>query len=53
MKYIIAGTGRCGTGYMSKIFNEVGIKCGHENVFTVKGPRGLKSYDADSTTKTT
>jgi len=33
LKFLIAGTGRCGTGYMAALFNELGIPCGHEKVF--------------------
>lgn len=50
MKYLVAGTGRCGTGYMSKILTYSGIKCGHEAIFK---PFKIKKnemdlYDADS-----
>jgi len=37
LKYIVVGTGRCGTTYLSRMFNFYGIKCGHENIFTPYG----------------
>lgn len=33
LKYIITGTGRCGTGYFSKLLNDNNIVCGHESIF--------------------
>jgi len=33
LKYLIIGTGRCGTGYFQKSFNNSGLNCGHENIF--------------------
>lgn len=30
---LIVGTGKCGTGYISKFLTEYGIPCGHESVF--------------------
>lgn len=52
-KYIITGTGRCGTTYLSRIFNEIGIKCGHELIFNLhyNYEEGMKRYpelEADS-----
>jgi len=37
IKFIITGTGRCGTCFISKVFNSLGISCGHESIF---GPVG-------------
>lgn len=48
MKYLIVGTGRCGTGYMSKILTDSGIKCSHEGIFTPYGIKDINKYDADS-----
>lgn len=48
MKIIVAGTGRSGTGYMSKLLTANGIKCGHEMVFTAKGVLPFRRYQADS-----
>lgn len=33
--FLITGCGRSGTGYMSKMLTDNGIKCGHENFFGV------------------
>lgn len=35
VKYLIVGTGRCGTNSMRNLFDINGIKCGHENIFGV------------------
>jgi len=43
LKYIVTGTGRCGTGYMSKLMTNAGIACGHERIFT---PGGMKNIPA-------
>jgi hypothetical protein len=37
IKYLITGTGRCGTVYLAKLFNLAGIACSHENMFSPKG----------------
>lgn len=37
MKYVITGTGRCGTGYVSKLLSSAGSNCTHEGVFTLHG----------------
>ena len=31
--FVITGTGRSGTGYVSKLLGELGVNCGHESVF--------------------
>ncbi len=38
LDFLVVGTGRCGTGYCSKIFTDAGRNCGHEAIFTPKGP---------------
>lgn len=45
MKYIITGTGRCGTNFMAKLLISVGIPCGRESVFnlSMKNPGKLKA----------
>ena len=35
--YIVVGTGRCGTVFMSRLLTSLGIPCGHESVFTPEG----------------
>lgn len=37
MKFVVTGTGRCGTGYMSKILTEAGLPCGHEAIYNFNG----------------
>ncbi len=39
MKLIITGTGRSGTAYMYKLFNLLGVPCGHEEVYSAYGKR--------------
>jgi hypothetical protein len=34
IKYVVTGTGRCGTVYMAKFLTALGIPCGHESIFT-------------------
>jgi|GEM_PF-1775667 tetratricopeptide (TPR) repeat protein len=34
LKFLITGTGRCGTGYMAKLLASAGIPCGHEEIFS-------------------
>jgi hypothetical protein len=33
LKYIITGTGRCGTCFFAKFLTSVGVPCGHEYIF--------------------
>lgn len=48
IKYLIVGTGRCGTGFISKYMSSAGIKCGHENYFTPISGRGFDNdYEAE------
>jgi hypothetical protein len=37
LRYLVTGTGRCGTVYLSHLLTSVGISCGHESVFNVHG----------------
>ena len=37
MKYIVTGTGRCGTVYAAKFLTSLGIPCGHETIFNWQG----------------
>lgn len=45
---VVTGTGRCGTGWMSRLLNVAGIYCGHEGVFTPEGRGPQGEFDADS-----
>lgn len=42
IKYIITGTGRCGTLNMAHNFTLAGIPCGHESIFNPEGLQGAK-----------
>lgn len=37
LKYLVVGTGRCGTVYMAKLLSSIGFPCGHEAIFTYEG----------------
>lgn len=37
LNFLVTGTGKCGTVYMSHLLTELGIPCGHEAIFTNKG----------------
>jgi len=37
LKYLVTGTGRCGTVYMARLLTLAGIPCGHESIFDWKG----------------
>jgi len=38
---LVTGTGRCGTGYLSKVLSSVGVRCTHEGIFSPhKNPVG-------------
>ena len=39
LKYLITGTGRCGTVYMARFLTSLGIHCGHESIFDWRGYR--------------
>lgn len=37
LRYIVVGTGRCGSVYFANILNAIGIPCSHERIFIAKG----------------
>jgi LPS sulfotransferase NodH len=37
LKFLVTGSGRSGTNYMSRFLTSVGIMCGHESIFTHDG----------------
>lgn len=37
LKYLVVGTGRCGSVYMAGFLSYLGISCGHESIFTTEG----------------
>lgn len=38
-RFVVTGTGRCGTGATARLLTDAGIRCGHEEVFTKHGVR--------------
>lgn len=42
LKYLVTGTGRCGTTYMARLLTSLGIMCGHESIFN---PGGLAAAE--------
>jgi hypothetical protein len=48
LKYIVVGTGRCGTVFMARYLTSLGIPCGHESVFDWHGlSKAQKIFDND------
>ena len=47
LKYLVTGTGRCGTVYLAKFLTSVGINCGHEAVFDWRGLDYAKARMSD------
>lgn len=43
LKYIITGTGRCGTVFMARLLTSVGLPCGHETIFDSDGLDSAKN----------
>lgn len=43
LKYIITGTGRCGTVFLARLLTSVGIPCGHEAIFDHNGIESAKN----------
>lgn len=37
LKYVVVGTGRCGTVYMARLLTSLGVPCGHECCFDWRG----------------
>lgn len=42
LKFLVTGTGRCGTVFMARLLTSAGIPCGHESVFDYDGIIGAK-----------
>ncbi len=38
-RFVVVGTGRCGTTYVSEVLTRTGLACGHEDFFCPEGPR--------------
>lgn len=45
--FVVTGTGRCGTSFVAELLNRLGIKTGHESVFTADGLEDPEDYDGD------
>lgn len=49
LKYLVTGTGRCGTVYLARLLTSLGVPCGHESIFDYHGwekaKRKLEGYD--------
>jgi hypothetical protein len=41
LKFLVTGTGRCGTVFMAKLLTSLGINCGHESVFTYENEKAI------------
>jgi len=37
LKYLVTGTGRCGTVFLARFLTSIGITCGHESIFSYEG----------------
>ncbi|MDM4722757.1 hypothetical protein QTQ03_25325 [Micromonospora sp. WMMA1363] len=56
MRFVVTGSGRCGTTYLSRLLTVAGIPCGHESVFDFRtedtiaatGGPDWRHYQADS-----
>jgi hypothetical protein len=48
LKYLIVSCARSGSGYMNKLFNENGIKCGHEKIFDTIIRQNIHKNEAES-----
>ena len=48
LEFIITGTGHCGSGYIAKLLTKLGIKTGHEEIFTVNIAENKNNLRGDS-----
>lgn len=46
--FVVTGTGRCGTGYMAQVLTDLGVPCGHEQVWTDQGVRPQPQLAGDA-----
>lgn len=37
LRFVVTGTGRCGTVYLARLLTHLGVPCGHETVFDWRG----------------
>lgn len=47
-RFAVVGTGRSGSGFISRVFRAAGVECGHEEWFVPSGPGGRSGLDGDS-----
>lgn len=47
-KIVVTGTGLSGTGYMRRVFEQLGYRSGHEDVYSAWGYLGWKDYEVES-----
>ncbi|WP_334142960.1 hypothetical protein [Rhabdothermincola sp.] len=47
-EFVIVGTGRCGTAYIAKLLREMGVRCGHEAVFSKRGVTASRTLQGDA-----
>jgi hypothetical protein len=48
LKFVVVGTGRCGTSYTTNLLESVGISIKHEAIFTEHGPKFVKGLEGDA-----
>ena len=48
LRLLVTGTGRCGTGWASRVLTSAGLPCGHERVFNLGPPHVPPDMAADS-----
>jgi len=48
LRFVVVGTGRCGTTYTAELLQRAGVPIDHEAVFTEKGPRPVEHLEGDA-----
>lgn len=48
LRFLVVGTGRCGTTYTAQLLQRAGIPVDHEVVFTEKGPQPAGNLEGDA-----
>jgi len=53
LKYVVTGTGRCGTMFLANLLTSLGLPCWHEAIFTTEGlEKAKKIINGDEEPKT-
>src|SRR5688572_3038641 len=47
-RFVIVGTGRCGTTYTAELLTQSGVPCGHESIFSYTGMNYCFGYEGDA-----